>query len=80
HNPSVVSAQAALRQAQENLNAAAGGQFPAVSGALGATRQKSSLAGIGIENSRAPSPIYTLYNASVSVSYTIDLFGAVRRQ
>ncbi|MFX8079148.1 hypothetical protein ABTK74_20380, partial [Acinetobacter baumannii] len=62
------------------LNAAAGGQFPAVSGALGATRQKSSLAGIGIENSRAPSPIYTLYNASVSVSYTIDLFGAVRRQ
>lgn len=80
HNPSVTSAQAALRQAQENLNAAAGGQFPQVSGALGATRQKSSLAGFGIENSTASNPIYTLYNASVSVSYTIDLFGSVRRQ
>lgn len=80
HNPSVTSAQAALRQAQENLNAAAGGQYPAVSGALGATRQKSSLAGVGIENSTAPNPIYTLYNASVSVSYTIDLFGSIRRQ
>lgn len=80
HNPSITSAQAALRQAQENLNAAAGGQFPQVSGALGASRQKSSLAGVGIENSTAPNPIYTLYNASVSVSYTIDLFGSIRRQ
>ncbi len=80
HNPSITSAQASLRQAQENLNAAAGGQYPQVSGALGATRQKSSLAGVGIENSTAPNPIYTLYNASVNVSYTIDLFGSIRRQ
>lgn len=79
-NPSISSAQSALRQAQETLNATAGGQFPQVSGALGGTRQKSSLAGIGIENSSAPNPIYTLYNASVSVSYTIDLFGSIRRQ
>lgn len=76
HSPSIASAQAALRQAQENANAAHGGLFPSLDAGAGVTRQKQSaaqsagLAGLGP---------FTVYNASVSVGYTLDLFGGVRR-
>jgi len=72
HSPSVASAQAALRRAQENLRAANGGRLPSVDFQAGATRENTGPTGM------ITSP-YTLYNASVSVSYTLDLFGGVRR-
>lgn len=76
HSPSIASAQAALRQAQENAKAARGSLFPALDAGVGATRQKQSAAVSNTVNGAGP---FTLYNASVSVGYTLDLFGGVRR-
>ena len=76
HNPTLEAAQAALRAAQENVAAERGAYMPAVSGSLGAARQRSSGAALG--SSRGF--LYTLNSASVNVSYTLDAFGGVRRQ
>lgn len=74
HNPTLEAAQAALRQSEESYNAASGSLlFPAVNGQLGGSRQRS------ISSGSTPSE-FNLYNASVSVSYTLDLFGGSRRQ
>lgn len=72
-NPSMAAAEATLRQAQENYAAQAGNLvWPAVNGQLGVSRQKSGAAG-------ATPGVFNLYNASVNVSYTPDVFGATRR-
>ncbi|HVC17174.1 MAG TPA: TolC family protein, partial [Rhodanobacter sp.] len=76
HSPTIASAQAALRQAQENANATRGGLFPSLDAAAGATREKQSSAQSGVPARLGP---FTVYNASVSVGYTLDLFGGVRR-
>jgi len=74
-SPTLASAQAALRQAQEVFNAQAGTLlYPNVNGQLGATRE-SATPGSGIP----PGTVFNLYNASVNVSYTLDVFGASRR-
>lgn len=76
HNPTLAAAQAALRQANENVAAERGALLPSISGTASTERQRQSGAAFG-----SPSPlIYTLNNASVNVSYGIDLFGGVRRQ
>ncbi|WP_246542762.1 efflux transporter outer membrane subunit [Paludibacterium yongneupense] len=73
-NPTLASAQASLREARENFNATAGTlDYPSVSGQLGATRERST------SLSATPS-VFNLYNASVNVSYTLDVFGGSRRQ
>jgi NodT family efflux transporter outer membrane factor (OMF) lipoprotein len=77
NSPSVASAQAALRQAQETARAAGGRLFPAVDAGAGVTRQKPSAAS-SFGGAAGGGP-FTLYNASVSVGYTLDLFGGVRR-
>jgi NodT family efflux transporter outer membrane factor (OMF) lipoprotein len=76
NSPTLASAQAALRQAQELYTADAGSRlWPGVTGQVGATRERVSQAA-----SQVPGGItYNLYNASVNVSYTIDAFGATRR-
>lgn len=78
HSPTIASAQAALRQAQEDARAARGGLFPSLDANAGATREKQSGAqfggGAGFGNST-----FTLYNAGVSVGYVFDIFGGVRR-
>ncbi len=76
-NPDLVAAQAALRKAQETEIAGEGAFLPSVTGSLQTTRQRASGAAFGEPNL---SSLYTLYNASVSVSYTPDIFGATRRQ
>ncbi|MBO9661726.1 efflux transporter outer membrane subunit [Dokdonella sp.] len=70
HSPSIASAQAALRQAQENVNASRGSLLPSVDANLGVTR--------GNQNA-VDGNAFTLHNAGVSVGYTLDLFGGVRR-
>ena len=75
-NPNLQAAQATLRQAQENVYAAEGTLYPAVNANGSVVREKTN----GAQNGqRAPGSVFTLYNASVSVSYGIDLFGAARR-
>ncbi|PKN19530.1 MAG: RND transporter [Deltaproteobacteria bacterium HGW-Deltaproteobacteria-6] len=75
-NPSLAAAQAALRKSEEDLRAIQGSTlFPAVNANLQATRQRTS----GNVNQEASST-YNLYNTSVGVSYTLDIFGGGRRQ
>jgi NodT family efflux transporter outer membrane factor (OMF) lipoprotein len=75
NSPSIDSAQAALREAEAQTGAARGGLFPSVDASLGANRQKSP---VSLTGSGSASP-YTIYNASIDVGYTLDLFGGVRR-
>jgi len=78
HSPTLESAQAALRQANETVAAQRGSYYPSVSGTLEAERSKSSGAAFG--EPAFGSSIYTLNSAAVNVSYTLDVFGGVRRQ
>jgi NodT family efflux transporter outer membrane factor (OMF) lipoprotein len=85
-NPTLAVARATLRQAQENLAARTGDLlYPGVNASLSGTRQKTIVSGF------LPSPsgggtvingvsIFNLYNASIDVSYTLDIFGGNRRQ
>jgi len=76
NSPDLASTQAALRVAQENYRAFSGAKFyPDVSANFTPAREKSSLAA----TQNPGGSIYNLFNASVSVSYTIDAFGAGRR-
>jgi len=79
NNPTLAAAQATLRQARENLKAVAGSAlFPSVNANASATRQKISGAAFGQpDNNFSP---FTLYNASVQVSYPLDFFGGARRE
>ncbi|GGP17528.1 efflux transporter outer membrane subunit [Silvimonas iriomotensis] len=80
HNQSLRQAEASLRQAQEQLNAETGAtEYPQVDLKVGAQRQKIDLAAFGITNVPSPPP-FNLYNVSLNVAYTFDLFGANRRQ
>ncbi len=78
-SPTLQEARARLRQAQENLIAQTGATlYPAVDAQFGVAREKVDPAAFGFTN--VPSePPFTLYNAQVNVSYTLDLFGANRR-
>jgi NodT family efflux transporter outer membrane factor (OMF) lipoprotein len=75
-SPTLASAQAALRKAEEDFRAVSGSiLYPAVNANLQAARQSTS------DNVNAsPSDTFNLYNASVGVSYTLDIFGGGRRQ
>jgi len=78
-NPTLAQARERLTQAREDFNARAGAtQYPAVDAGFSAARQKLNPASLGVSNVLEPGP-FTLYNASVSVSYALDLFGGNRR-
>jgi NodT family efflux transporter outer membrane factor (OMF) lipoprotein len=76
-NPSLQAAQASLWQAKENLYASAGSLFPSANGTASATREQFSPAEFGQPGGPQ---IFNLYQATVNVSYTPDVFGGVRRQ
>jgi NodT family efflux transporter outer membrane factor (OMF) lipoprotein len=78
NSPTLEAAQAALRQANENLAAERGSFFPSVTGQYQAERQKSSGAAFGLPE--LGSTLYTVNTAQLSVSYTLDAFGGIRRQ
>ncbi len=78
-SPTPAAAQATLRKAREDLRARSGTEyFPQVDAALSASRQKVSGAAEGIPSISALT--YGLFGASVSVSYTLDIFGGGRRE
>jgi NodT family efflux transporter outer membrane factor (OMF) lipoprotein len=77
-NATLASASASLREAQEVLAANRGNlQLPSANLQLGAEREQASGAQLGLET---PPSTFSLYNAQVAVTYTLDAFGAVRRQ
>lgn len=78
-SPTLEEARARLRQAQEDLSAETGGRMlPSVDGNLSVARKKVDPAAYGVPVA-VPPPPFTLYNASIDVSYTLDVFGANRR-
>jgi NodT family efflux transporter outer membrane factor (OMF) lipoprotein len=78
-SPSLAAAQARLREAEENLRARGGTVFyPSVDGDFSVVRRKSTGASFG-QPSSGPSS-FTLFNATVNVSYTLDIFGGNRRE
>jgi NodT family efflux transporter outer membrane factor (OMF) lipoprotein len=77
-SPTLAAAQATLRVAEENRRAQFGALLPSVAGSASAGRQKISVAPFG--QPASSNPTFTLYNASVDVSYALDLFGGTRRE
>lgn len=78
-SPTLAAAEAALREARENLRARAGTvMYPSVDGSLSAARRKSSGASSGLPDEF--SSTFSLFNASVGVSYVLDVFGGGRRE
>lgn len=76
-NPTLEAAFASLKAAQEALNVQVGNLlFPAINAGFSGERQKFSAASLGQDTSS----IFNLFNTSVNVSYTLDVFGASRRQ
>lgn len=76
-SPTLAAAQAALRQAQELHAAQAGAtQYPQVDVGLGAQRQRMNPAALGQGGDARQ---FSLYNASVGMSYNFDLSGGNRR-
>lgn len=79
NSPTIAAAQARLREAEENLRARGGAvNYPAVDGTLGVNRSRTTGASFGQPETSAST--FTLYNASVQVSYVLDLFGGNRRE
>ncbi|HEY4444968.1 MAG TPA: efflux transporter outer membrane subunit [Steroidobacteraceae bacterium] len=79
NSPTLQSAQAALRQANENVAAERGSYYPSLSGTAQSERHKASGAAFGIPGFPS-SYYYNLQTASVNVAYTLDAFGGIRRQ
>ncbi|UFS71942.1 efflux transporter outer membrane subunit [Geomonas sp. RF6] len=77
-NPTLAAAEGALRQAAELRRAQFGAFFPALDGTFSAERSKISGATFGQPD--APSSLFTLYNASLNLSYNLDPFGGNRRR
>jgi NodT family efflux transporter outer membrane factor (OMF) lipoprotein len=79
NNPTLQAAQAALRQANENVAAQKGAFFPQVQAGYDFTRNRDPTGTLQPAlNSGAP--IYNLHTAQVSVSYMFDFFGLTRRE
>ncbi len=76
-NPDLDAAQAALREAQENVYAGEGALFPTVSVNGSATRERISGASSGLPGF---SPRLSVVTASLDISYAPDVFGGARRE
>jgi len=79
-SPTLARAQAKLRQAEEDLNARADtATLPKVDAKLSANRVDIPAGAFGRPGLPIATPL-NLYLATVSVSYTLDLFGATRNE
>jgi NodT family efflux transporter outer membrane factor (OMF) lipoprotein len=77
-NPNLAAAQAALREAQESAAAQQGYLYPSVNAGVSGIRERRLFYKAGVPNG-VSSP-FNLLNTSVNVSYTLDVFGGIRRQ
>jgi NodT family efflux transporter outer membrane factor (OMF) lipoprotein len=79
NNPTLPAAEAALRQAWENVYAAQGAFFPSAEASFSPSRNKTATGVVFTSASSGP-PFFTLYTDQVVVSYAPDVFGGTRRQ
>lgn len=79
HSPNLIAAKETLREANEIYKAQIGlGLLPSIDAQFTGVRQRVSSASFGAQN--PTSGIFNLFNASANISYTLDLFGGIRRQ
>ena len=78
HSPDLQAAQAALTEASEIATAKQSSLFPTVDASFASSRLKTTGAQFGRPD--AGGTLFNLDNATIKVSYTLDVFGAVRRQ
>jgi NodT family efflux transporter outer membrane factor (OMF) lipoprotein len=76
-NPDLDAAQAALRQAQENVYAGEGALFPSASLSIQAQKQRFSGASFGQPGVHTT---FGLVTPTLNISYAPDVFGGTRRQ
>jgi NodT family efflux transporter outer membrane factor (OMF) lipoprotein len=75
-NPSLESAAASLRAAQENTLAQEGAWLPSVSGQFNRQREELGLGQEGISTAVVGLPAtFSIYDAQLNVSYTFDVWG-----
>jgi NodT family efflux transporter outer membrane factor (OMF) lipoprotein len=80
-SPTLAAAQATLRQAKETYAAGRGALlYPGVDANLSASREKVPATTAGTATPSIGAGIFNLYNASVNVSYALDIFGRNRRE
>jgi NodT family efflux transporter outer membrane factor (OMF) lipoprotein len=79
NNPTLPAAEAALRQAWENVYAQQGAFFPTVVASFSPSRNKTATGAV-TPVAASGSPYYSLYTGQVTVSYSPDVFGGTRRQ
>jgi NodT family efflux transporter outer membrane factor (OMF) lipoprotein len=77
NNANLAAAQATLREAQHLYKAQRTSLFPSVQGSFDAARAKYPTSTLTAPT--VGSSIYNLYTAQLSLSYTPDVFGGVRR-
>jgi len=78
NSPNLAAAEAALRVSQETLNAQIGtSMYPQVTLQASAQRNHASTAAFSGTNK---SNLFNLYNVGFPVTYTLDVFGGLRRQ
>jgi NodT family efflux transporter outer membrane factor (OMF) lipoprotein len=77
-NPNLTAAQAALRQAWENVYAQRGGYFPTLGAEVNASRNLTPTASLS-PASASGNPYYSLITPQLNVSFVPDVFGANRR-
>lgn len=77
NNPTLQAAEAALRQSDADLQVALSAIYPFINVQASPERQRFSPE---IFDVQSPSSVFNLYNTAVNVSYTLDIFGAIRRQ
>jgi NodT family efflux transporter outer membrane factor (OMF) lipoprotein len=78
NNPSVQAAQASLRQAQELVYAQQGYYYPSVQASVSSSRQRTS--GTVSPTLNSNETLFNLHTAQVTIGYTPDVFGGLRRQ
>jgi NodT family efflux transporter outer membrane factor (OMF) lipoprotein len=79
NNPTLPAAEAALRQAWENVYAAEGAFFPTAVVGYSPSRNKTAT-GVTFTGASSGSPYFTLHTTQVVVTYAPDVFGGTRRE
>jgi outer membrane protein TolC len=79
NNPTLPAAEAALRQAWENVYAGEGAFFPTAVVGYSPSRNKTAT-GVVFTSASSGKPWFTLHTAQVVVTYAPDVFGATRRE
>ncbi len=79
NNPTLPAAEAALRQAWENVYAAQSAFFPTAVASFSPSRNKTAT-GVVFTSASSGKPWFTLYTGQVVVAYAPDVFGGTRRE